>query len=71
MFYQARAYNQTGITFWASNPADAVRYIDWLNRDREINVYAAYELGETGHEDACEMSCDEPHWDDFMDENAA
>lgn len=69
MFYQARTYNTQAVTFWASNPDDAARYIDWLNRAREINVYAAHELGETGFEDDCVFSCDEPDWDDFMTED--
>lgn len=69
MFYQAAAHNAQPLTFWATNPADADRYIDWLNRKRDINVYAAHELGEAGHEDECAFSCDEPYWDDFMVED--
>lgn len=66
MFYAARAYNSNEIIFWATASADVEKYVNFLNRDREINVYAAHELGATGYEDVCVMSCDEPHWDDFM-----
>ncbi len=67
MFYKATAYNTQSIVFWASENSDVDRYIDWLNRDRDVNVYSAEELGEEGFEDDCAFSMDEPDWDDFMD----
>ena len=74
MFYNVTAYNSNALHVWASNPTDVERYVDWLNRKREINLYAAsvaprdqWAVLETNTE---VMSCDEPCWDDFMDEDA-
>lgn len=70
MFYQITAYNQGALYAWASNPADVDRYVDWLNRDRDINVYAAHEIPEVewaeyeSRDDV--LSMDEAYWDDFM-----
>ena len=69
MFYKIHAYNTESLIVWASSEADVDRYIDWLNRDRDVNHYAARAIGETGHDDACILSMDEPHWDDFMSAN--
>ena len=71
MFYRTSAYNETSITFWASDTRDVERYIDWMNSKRDINMVSAVEIGEEGHEDECAFSMDEPGWDDFMDEDAA
>lgn len=74
MFYVIKAYNQTALHAWASDPADIERYIDWLNRERDVNLYSATSYTEeewlaAGHDTLDDaMSCDEPHWDDFTSE---
>lgn len=69
-FYRISAYNTEALYFWGPE-ADLIRYVDHLNRDREINVYgweampqaewAAFE----GRDDI--LSSEDPSWDDFMD----
>lgn len=67
MFYKATAYNTGAIIFWSTDETKVERYIDWLNRDRDINVYHAEEMGED-YEDDTAFSMDEAGWDDFMEE---
>lgn len=68
-YYKISAYNTQAIIVWG-DAADAERYVDWLNRDREINAYSATEIPESewadyeGRDDV--MSMCEPYWDDFM-----
>ncbi len=74
MFYNVTAYNSNILNVWASNPSDVQRYVNWLNRNREINLYSAREA-DTAEWLALEkntevLNCDEPHWDDFMDEES-
>jgi hypothetical protein len=69
-FYKITAYNAQALYFWGSE-ADCDRYVDWLNRDREINVYSALAIpepqwGEFERRDDV-LSGEEPAWDDFMD----
>lgn len=70
-FYRLNAHNDHTVYFWGAE-ADAERYADWLNRDREINHYAATAIPEAewseyeGRDDI--TSGDEPGWDDFMSE---
>ena len=68
-FYKITAYNTQALYFWGSE-ADASRYVDWLNRDRDINVYSARSIPEAewaeyeGRNDV--LSGEEYGWDDFM-----
>lgn len=70
MFYRITASNREALYAWASDSADVERYVDWLNRDFEFNLYAASEVEHhlwpemEVREDV--MSMDEPHWDEFM-----
>lgn len=70
MFYEIMRYNHTKLIIWATSESDAERYVDWLNRDRKINLYAAYAIAEEdwpqyeARDDV--LSADEPGWDDFM-----
>lgn len=70
-FYAIAAYNTQALYFWGTEK-DAGRYVDWLNRDRDINVYtmAAIPEGEwadyEGRDDV--LSGEEAYWDDFMDQ---
>ncbi len=74
MFYNITAYNSNNLYVWASHSSDVDRYVDWLNRKREINLYAASVAPQdqwAALENNSEvMSCDEAYWDDFMDEDA-
>lgn len=70
MFYCAIAYNSESLYAWSSNPGNVDRWVEWLNRNRDINVYAAYEVPEDewddleGRDDV--LSMDESYWDEFM-----
>lgn len=70
-FFQIAAYNTQALYFWGTD-ADCVRYVDWLNRDRDINVYSHRAIPESewadyeGRDDV--LSGEEPGWDDFMAE---
>ncbi|ETD02882.1 hypothetical protein U717_04120 [Rhodobacter capsulatus R121] len=72
-FYKITAYNSQALYFWGTD-ADVDRYVDWLNRDREINVYAAEAIPEAewaqyeGRDDV--LSGEECGWDDFMSAEA-
>ena len=70
MFYTLNAYNTQAIAVWASNKADVDRYVDWLNRDRDVNLYSAMPVDEdqqSEYESRSDfLSMDEPYWDDFM-----
>ena len=71
MFYEIRAWNSQSLYVWASDETDVIKYVDWLNRNRDINVYSHYEIAEADVTDDIineAMSCDEPCWDDFMAE---
>lgn len=74
MFYKITAYNTQACYVWASSPADVERYVDYLNRNKDINLLAAYPIDESewdeyeGRDDV--MSMDEPGWDDFMEDAA-
>lgn len=68
MFYRISAYNENAIIIWSSSTTNVLKYIEFLNRNREINHYQYEELGQEGYEDKCDLSCDEPHWDDFIKE---
>lgn len=68
-FFKIAAYNAQALYFWGTD-ADCDRYVDWLNRNREINVYSAAAIPadqwaemET-REDV--LSGEEYGWDDFM-----
>lgn len=71
MFYEIRAYNAQTLIAWASDANDVERYVDWLNRSRDIDLYAAREVAEADwpryerRNDV--LSMDEPEWDDFME----
>ena len=71
MFYAISAYNTQTRYVWAASAADVGRYVDHLNADREINLYAAKPIPESewasyeGRSDV--LSMDEPGWDDFME----
>ncbi|HMM63454.1 MAG TPA: hypothetical protein PKD01_04945 [Mesorhizobium sp.] len=68
-FFKIAAYNTQALYFWGSE-ADAERYVDWLNRNRDINTYSATAIPEAewgdyeGRDDV--LSGEEPGWDDFM-----
>lgn len=68
-FFKITAYNTQALYFWGAE-VDANRYVDWLNRDREINVYSAHPIPETdwpeyqGRDDV--LIGTEPAWDAFM-----
>lgn len=72
MYYSITAHNAQSMIAWASNENDVDRYVDWLNRDREINVYyhAPAKADEITHIEGCGLdgliSMDENNWDDFM-----
>ncbi|WP_288949529.1 hypothetical protein [uncultured Paracoccus sp.] len=72
-FYKISAYNSQSLYFWGRE-ADCARYVDWLNRNREINVYRFAAIPESdwgeyeGRDDI--LSGDEPCWDDFMGDDA-
>lgn len=71
-FFKITAYNTQVLYFWGAE-GDADRYVDWLNRDREINVYSAQAIPEgqwgdfEGRDDV--LSGEEPCWDDFMSDD--
>lgn len=75
MFYKITACNTTSLFAWASNPADVARWVDWLNRDREVNLHAAHEVPDAEWPEIEKrddvMSMDEPGWDDFMPDESA
>ena len=68
-FYKITAYNTQALYFWGAE-ADVERYVDWLNRNRDINVYSASAILEaewSEYESRNDvLSGEEPHWDDFM-----
>ena len=65
-FYKITAYNCQSLYFWGTE-TDAERYVDWLNRDREINVYSAQAIPESECEEPDDaLSGQEPGWDNFM-----
>ena len=72
-FYEITAYNTQALYFWGTE-ANAERYVDWLNRDREINVYSARAIPEAdwaeyeSRDDV--LNGEEAYWDDFMDADA-
>lgn len=72
MFYIVSAYNSQDIIVWSSDEVKVDRYVNWLNRNREINLYSAKEADASqqaeleARDDV--MSMDEPYWDDFMDQ---
>lgn len=72
-FFKIVAYNTQALFFWGTE-ADAERYVDWLNRDRDINVYSVSAIPATEWaEYECRddvLSGEEPGWDDFMSEEA-
>lgn len=68
-YFEITAYNTQSLYFWGTKD-DAGRYVEWLNRNRDINVYHAAAIPEDqwaayeGRDDI--LSGDEPYWDDFM-----
>lgn len=72
-FFEITAYNSQALYFWGTQEACG-RYVDWLNRNRDINVYSAEAIPETewasyeGRDDI--LSGEEYGWDDFMADNA-
>lgn len=70
-FFEISAYNTPSIYVWGDEH-DVDRYVDWLNKGLEINLYAAGEVPEDQWDDleAREdvMSMEEPYWDDFMED---
>jgi hypothetical protein len=70
-FFKITAYNTQSLYFWG-NEEQCDRYTDWLNRDREINMYSFTSIPEsewTEYEDRDDvLSGEEVDWDDFMEE---
>lgn len=72
-FFKIAAYNTQALYFWGTE-ANADRYVEWLNRDREINTYSMQEIPEAewaeyeGRDDV--LNSEEAYWDDFMDAEA-
>ena len=72
-FFKIDAYNTQALYFWGSEE-NADRYTDWLNRNREINVYSAQAIPEgewaeyEGRDDV--LNGEEAYWDDFMEADA-
>ena len=50
MWYVFRAYNTEAQFGWTQIPAVAKAALEWLNRDREINVYSMDRLGDAADE---------------------
>lgn len=46
MWYKFAAYNQHTYYGWTQDPAVAQTALEWLNRDREINVYSLETMDE-------------------------
>lgn len=74
MFYKITAHNTDALYAWSFNAADIQRYVDWLNRDREINVYSAQAVINADEIAQLEtqgdvLNMDEPSWDDFMEDD--
>lgn len=73
-FFKIAAYNEAALYFWGTE-ANAARYVEWLNRDREVNTYSMDAIPEAewaeyeGRDDV--LNGEEAYWDDFMDEDAA
>lgn len=69
-FFKIAAYNTQALYFWGTEE-NAERYVDWLNRDREINTYSAQAIPEAdwaeyeGRDDV--LNGEEAYWDDFME----
>lgn len=69
-FFKIAAYNTQALYFWGTEE-NAERYVDWLNRDREINTYSAQAIQEAewaeyeGRDDV--LNGEEAYWDDFME----
>ena len=72
-FFKIDAYNTQALYGWGSEE-NADRYTDWLNRNREINVYSAQAIPEgewaeyEGRDDV--LNGEEAYWDDFMEADA-
>ena len=69
-FFKIAAYNTEALYFWGTEE-NAERYVDWLNRDREINTYSAQAIPEaewSDYEDRDDvLNGTEAYWDDFME----
>ena len=69
-FFKIAAYNTQALYFWGTEE-DAERYVDWLNRDREINTYSAQAIPEADwakYEERDDvLNGTEAYWDDFME----
>ena len=69
-FFKIDAYNTQALYFWGTEE-NADRYVDWLNRDREINTYSAQAIPADewaeyeGRDDV--LNGEEAYWDDFME----
>lgn len=78
MYYRITAYNTGALYAWSDDESKVARYVAWLNRNREINLYGYEAIGETSPEDEPipledrddVLDMTEPYWDDFMDEDA-
>lgn len=70
-FFKITAHNAQEIIFWGAD-ADCARYVDHLNRNRNINVYSMEAIPEAewseyeGRDDV--LSGEEYGWDNFMAE---
>ena len=68
-FYKIEAFNTAALYFWGTEE-DVDRYVDHLNRNREINVYGYRAIPEDqweeyeGRDDV--MNGEEAGWDDFI-----
>lgn len=71
-FFQITAYNAQDLYFWGTEQ-DAARYVDWLNRDRDINHYSASAIPQAdwaeyeGRDDV--LSSEDAYWDEFMSDD--
>jgi len=73
-FFKISAYNTNPVFFWGTSE-NADRYVHYLNRDRENNVFSATtipaaEWAEYENRDDV-LSGEEPYWDDFMNDDQA
>jgi hypothetical protein len=56
MWYEFTAYNSETLHGWTDDPEVADAVVQRLNRDREINKYQAYEMGELSPEEDARLS---------------
>lgn len=72
-FGTTKVSESNALFVWSSDESKIEKYIDWLNRNRDINHYYAKEIAETEwaalEERSDLQNFDEVDWDEFM-ENA-